>query len=78
MYNEEITKTHVVQSQVITEINVDTEVIAGNAEPGTEVMVWVENPEWHEIKYQLMSLGIGQRISADLRILAMEPGVQLL
>ncbi len=49
MYNEEVTKTHVVQSQEITEIDVETDVITGTADPGTEVMVWFEYPEPHEI-----------------------------
>jgi len=48
-FDGEITETHVVQSQEITSINVDTEVISGTAVPGTDVMVWFENPSNHEI-----------------------------
>ena len=48
-YDGETTETHVVQSQEITSINVDTEVISGIAVPGTDVMVWFENPSNHEI-----------------------------
>ncbi len=40
---------HVVKSQVITDIDVETDVIRGTADPGTVVEVWLEGPDPYNI-----------------------------
>ena len=43
------TRTHVVQPQEITSIDVESDTITGTAPEGSEVLVWFENPGFHEL-----------------------------
>jgi hypothetical protein len=46
----ETTVTHVVQDLSIDTIDIENDLLQGTAKPGSEVMVWLEMPDSHELR----------------------------
>ncbi len=53
----ETTVTHVVQDLIIETVDVEKDLIQGTAKPGSEVMVWIEDPEALELRVKADSAG---------------------
>jgi len=54
----EITVTHVVQDLSIEVVDVEKDLLQGTAKPGSEVMVWIEEPESFEMRVTADSSGL--------------------
>ena len=53
----ETTVTHVVQDLTIETVDIEKDLIQGTAKPGSEVMVWIEEPEALELRVNANSSG---------------------
>ena len=56
----ETTVTHVVQDLSIDVIDLENDFLQGSAKPGSEVMVWLEMPDSHELRVKADASGYWQ------------------